>query len=142
MKDFASGARPVEELLVPSGEITVPIICDIELDRGSFRAAVNVLNTEGYIENLPRGGVVEVPATVDASGLHPLAVGCVPETLAAYVRVQFSIIELVTEAYRTGSRKLLLQALLLDPQVNSTTAAEKMLDEMLELQKEYLPEFS
>jgi alpha-galactosidase/6-phospho-beta-glucosidase family protein len=31
--------------------------------------------------------------------------------------------------------------LLLDPVVNSVVEAEKMLDEMLELQKEFLPEF-
>ena len=37
---------------------------------------------------------------------------------------------------------LLLQALLLDPCVNNLTAAEKMLDEMLELQSDFLPEFS
>lgn len=37
---------------------------------------------------------------------------------------------------------MLLQALLMDPCVNSITAAEKMLDEMLDLQSEFLPAFS
>ena len=79
---------------------------------------------------------------VDGSGIHPQRVGALPEPFAAYIRTQFSIIELVTEAYRTRSRKLLLQALLLDPLVNSITSAERMLDEMLELQREFLPVFS
>ncbi len=96
----------------------------------------------GYIENLPRDIVVEVPATVDAGGIHPLPVGAIPETYAAYMRTQFSIIKLVVEAYRTGSKRLLLQALLLDPCVNSITAAEKLLDEMLHLQKDFLPELA
>ena len=119
----------------------MPIICDIELDRVTRRPAVNVLNTDGYVENLSRRGVVEVPATVDASGIHPIRVGAVPEPFAAYLRMQFSIIELVTEAYRTRSRKVLLQALLLDPVVNSIIAAEKLLDDMLLLQEDYLPDF-
>jgi len=95
-----------------------------------------------YIENLPRDGVVEVPAVVDASGVHPQKVGALPEPFAALIRTQFSIIALLTEAYRTRSKRLLLQALLLDPTVHSVAAAEAMLDDMLALQKAYLPEFS
>jgi alpha-galactosidase/6-phospho-beta-glucosidase family protein len=53
-----------------------------------------------------------------------------------------SIQRLITEAYRTRSKKLLLQALLLDPVVNSVIEAEKLLDEMLELQQEFLPDFT
>ena len=140
--DYASGKLPLDErALGTSNELAVPIILDMALDRGSWRPAVNVLNTEGYIENLPRDGVVEIPALVDAAGIHPQHVGPLPEAFAAMIRTQFSIIHLVTEAYRTRSRKLLLQALLLDPVVNSITAAEKLLDEMLNLQSDFLPEF-
>lgn len=129
-------------VLWPSGEHTVPIITDIELNRGILRPAVNVLNRDGYIENLPRDVVVEIPATVDARGVHPLSVGPIPEPFAAFMRPHFTIHGLVTEAYRTRSRRLLLQALLLDPNVNSITRAERMLDEMLALQSEFLPTFT
>ena len=143
LEDYALGRRPLgQSVLRASSELTVPIICDIELDRGMRRPAVNVLNTGGYVENLPRGGVVEVPVTVDASGIHPIHVGALPEPFAAYIRTQLSIIELVTEAYRTRSRNCLLQALLLDPVVNNFAAAERLLDDMLILQKDFLPEFS
>jgi len=117
------------------------VICAVELDREERFDAVNVLNTEGYIENLPRTAVIEIPATADGDGLHPIAVGPLPEAPAAYIRTQLSIQRLITEAYRRKSKNLLLQALLLDPVVNSVVEAEKMLDEMLELQKEFLPEF-
>ena len=142
LADYADGKVPLDDqVLHTSNELAVPIILDIELNRGAWRPAVNVLNTEGYIENLPRDGVVEIPATVDASGIHPEKVGPLPEAFAAMIRTQFSIISLVTEAYRTRSRKFLLQALLLDPVVNSITAAERMLGEMLDLQSDFLPEF-
>jgi len=123
-----------------SGEIAIPVITDMELDRTTRHDAVNVLN-DGYIENLPSTAVVEVPATCDGKGLHPIAVGAIPEPPAAFMRTQLAIQRLVTEAYATNSKKLLLQALLLDPVVNSVTAAEKMLDEMLELQADFLPAF-
>ncbi len=143
LEEYATGKRPLDDAVLRlSDEITIPVICDIELDRGSWRHAVNVLNSGPYIDNLPTTGAIEIPAIVDGSGIHPQKVGSLPEPFAAFIRTQFSIVELVTEAYRTRSKRLLLQALLLDPVVNSITAAEKMLDYMLELQKEFLPRFS
>ena len=141
--EYAAGKGPVDDphVLRPSGESAVPVICDVALDRGGPHPAVNVLNDDGYVANLPRGAVVEVPGLADAAGLHPLHVGDVPETMAAIMRPQFTIHDLLTEAYRTGSRKLLLQALLLDPLVDSITRAEKMLDHMLALQSDFLPTF-
>jgi alpha-galactosidase len=140
---FATGQKELtEEFLCPSGELAVSIIGDIELKQNNFKPAVNVLNTEGYIENLPTTAVVEVPARVDASGVHPLHVGSISEPVAAYMRTHFAIHDLLTEAYRTRSRRLLLQALLLDPNVNSICRAEKMLDEMLEMQSDFLPTFA
>ena len=143
LTEYATGKRPADDPKITAGshELTVPIICDIELKRDSYRPAVNVLNREGYIENLPRHSAVEVPARVDAEGIHPLHVGALPESFAAFIRPQCTIHDLLTEAYRTGSRKLLLQALLLDPNVNSVRNAERMLDEMLNLQSEFLPRF-
>jgi len=144
LDEYAKGLRPMAdpEILRLSGELVVPVISDIEFDRNRLHAAVNVINRDGYIDNLPRSGVVEVPGIVNASGIHPQHVGSIPEIFAVYSRTQYAIHELLTEAYRTGSKRLLLQALLLDPVVNSITGAEKMLDEMLELQKDYLPSFS
>ena len=143
LDDYASSRCPAEqpEVLAPSGELAIPVICDIALNRGSFRPAVNVMNTEGYIENLPRDTVVEVPAHVDATGVHPLAVGALPEAFVALMRPHCTIHELITEAYHTRSRRLLLQALLLDPNVNSIQRAERLLDNMLRLQADFLPEF-
>lgn len=148
MEDYACGAAPVDAaLLRPSGELAVPVIADIELNRGTRRPAVNVLNTSGFVSNLPRDAAVEVPAYVDAEGIQPQYVGPVPETFATMMHAQFTIQRLLTQAFaaaeagRPGSRNLLLQALLLDPVVNSISEAEKLLDEMLALQKDYLPEF-
>ena len=139
--DYLYGRRvPDEQVLIPSGELAVPVIGDIILDRKRWRESVNVLNTEGYIENLARDACIEVPATVDAGGIHPEFVGKLPEGFAAQIRLQHSIQKLLLEAYQHKSKALLLQALLLDPVVDSALNARKFLDYMLELQSDYLPE--
>jgi alpha-galactosidase/6-phospho-beta-glucosidase family protein len=76
------------------------------------------------------------------SGIHPEKLPPIPEALLAFCRTQASIQKLVVEAYGQRSRNLLLQALLVDPIVNSVENAEKMLDHMLELQRDYLPAFT
>ena len=142
MEQYASGKLPLdEEALGESGELAIPIIRAIELDERLWADAVNVANTGGYVEELPPDAVVEVPAWVDGKGIHPQKIGPLPEGIAAFCRTQVSIQKLLVEAYRTRSRKVLLQALLVDPVVDSVGKAEAMLDEMLELQREYLPEF-
>jgi len=139
---FLMGEKPLDERLASrTEEIAIPIICDIEFDRNNHRPAVNVLNCGNYIENLPDDAVVEVPAIVNAKGIIPQEVGSLPEALAAFIRTQVSIQKLLIEAYRQRSKNLLLQALLLDPVVDSVSRAEKFLDEMLELQSEWLPRF-
>jgi len=139
---YASGELPLDEtFLKASGGFAIPIICDIEFDRRCYREAVNVVNN-GYISNLPAHAIVEVPATVDREGVHPHKVEPVPEPVAEMMRTQFAIHRLITEAFKTLSKNLLLQALVLDPVVDSVSAAASMLDDMLELQKDYLPAFS
>ena len=55
--------------------------------------------------------------------------------------LQVSIQKLIIESYRKRSKNLLLQALLLEPLVHHVGNAERMLDDMLELQSNYLPAF-
>jgi alpha-galactosidase/6-phospho-beta-glucosidase family protein len=57
------------------------------------------------------------------------------------VRHQQSIQRLVVKAYAEKSRKLLLQALLMDPASPPGAAGtERMMDTLLDLQAAYLPE--
>ena len=54
-------------------------------------------------------------------------------------RTQASIHKLLVEAYAEESRDKLLQAILLEPTVDSYRRAVAMLDEMLRLQHDILP---
>jgi alpha-galactosidase len=141
-RDALSGKTPLRgEDIRPSGELAIPVIADIALDRKRLREAVNLLNTDGFIENLDREGCIEVPAMVDGRGVHPDRVGRLPEGFAALVRQQQSIQRLVVKAFAEKSRKILLQALLMDPaSPPGATQTERMMDTLLELQAAYLPE--
>jgi alpha-galactosidase len=102
--------------------------------------AVNVPN-RGAIPNLPDDLVVEAPARADGSGLHPLRMAPLPEAIAALIRTQASIHQLTVEAYAEGSKDKLMQAVLLEPTVDSYRRAVDMVDEFLTLQRDLLPEF-
>lgn len=142
IEPYVDGAKPLDEWATrKSGELAIPIILGVELNRGNWECAVNVPNTGGYVANMEPDAIVEVPAIIDKRGVHPQMVGRLPEALAAFCNRQVSIQKMLVEAYAQRSRNLLLQTLLLDPLVDNVSRAEQMLDDMLELQKDYLPKF-
>jgi len=115
----------------------IPIVEGILSNSGHEELAVNVPN-QGLIENLPQGAVVEVPATVDAKGVHGTRLGRLPPGFAGLLNAQVAVNDLTVEAVLQGSRALALQALLVDPVVDDAAAAERALDTILSLQSDFL----
>jgi len=139
---YLRGEKPLAELAVASREIVVPVIVAHSFNRRTRFISGNVLNDGHYLPNVLPDGIVEVPIEVDADGFHPEGVPALPEGLAGLVRTQMAIQKLTVLAYKERSKNLLLQALLLEPAVDSISRAEGLIDDMLELQAEYLPEFT
>ncbi len=111
------------------------------LDNGNrYILSLNIPN-DGCIMNLKRDAIVEVPAIVGADRIYGLALGEMPAAIAALMELQLRIMDLVVEAAVTGDRKTALQALLIDPAIPSPAAAQKILDEMLKAEADYLPQF-
>ena len=79
---------------------------------------------------------------VDSGGIYPLSMGDLPQPLAAFCRRDIDQTELIVEAAVSGDRSLVLQAALLDPVAECVTQAEAMIDEMLRLNADYLPQFA
>jgi alpha-galactosidase len=141
LRAVASGEQPVDQYLdMPSGERALPIIAGVLGHTHQYELAVNVPNA-GLIPNLPEWAIVEVPAVVDATGVHGMPVGPLPEPIAAMCRTQIAVIDRMVEAAVHGDRDAALQALLLDPVVNSISQAEAILDEMLDVHRDFLPQF-
>ena len=103
---------------------------------------VNIRN-EGRIEGLPDDCCVEVPATVDAEGLHPRAVGAMPPQLTALNRTFLNVVELTVKAVLEGDRRHVYQAALLDPNTAATlTTAQtvEMCDELFAAHGSLIPD--
>ena len=97
-----------------------------------------VVHNRGTIQNLPYDCAVEVPIAVDGTGVYPLTIGELPEPLAGLLTSQAVVQKLSVEAAVHGSKEMALQALLVDPVVNSITAAESLLGELWEVNKPYI----
>jgi alpha-galactosidase len=118
-------------------ENVVPIIEGIATDSGYWEEAVNLPN-QGLIDDLPEWLAVEVPATVDAGGVHGVALGQLPAGFLGLLQNQVAVHNLTAEAVLTGSKEAALQALLVDPIVDQYHSTVELLDTMLELQSDYL----
>lgn len=90
--------------------------------------AVNLPN-DGKISNLPPTAIVEVPAVVGAAGITGLAVGPLPQAIAAVLTSRAQQQELTVQAALDGDRDLALQALSLDPLVPDPATARAILDD-------------
>ncbi|MDX6243462.1 MAG: 6-phospho-beta-glucosidase [Frankiales bacterium] len=94
------------------------------------------------IAGLPSDAVVEVPATVDAAGAHPLPVSPLAPELLGLVQAVTAYEVLTIEAARTGDRRVALRALLANPLVRQWEVAAPLLDAILEANRALLPRFS
>lgn len=109
-----------------------------------YQIGGNVLNTGHLISNLPEDAIVEVPCLVDGTGVHPCRVGALPVQLAAMNLTNISPQLLTIEAAYTRKREHVYQAAMLDPHTASELdidTIKKMVDELLEAHKDYLPEY-
>lgn len=104
----------------------------------------NVANTH-LITNLPENACVEVPVFVDRAGFHPVHVGPLPPQCLALNHVSVMVEEMAVEAALTGDPTLVFHAIAYDPltaAVLSLGEIRQMVNEMLEQNRDYLPQFT
>lgn len=146
--DVLAGKRSVTEkdpllgtsFVDPTWELAIPIIVDIEFDKNKEELAGNVPNTGYAISNLPEDAIIEVPLLVGADGIKPVPMGPLPEAHAGMCRLQTAIQNLLLEAYHKKSKNAFLQALMIDPYVDSLPRARAMMERMFAVQADVLPE--
>jgi alpha-galactosidase len=97
-----------------------------------------VVYNQHVIPNLPASAAVEVPLVADVTGIHPVSLGALPDPIARLMAVQVGVQQLAVEAAVHASKELALEALLVDPVVNSLTAARNLLDELWEANRPYI----
>ena len=118
-------------------ERVIPIIDAIIGDTKVEEAAVNVPNL-GFIDCLPDKIVVEVPAKLDKAGVHGIKLDHYPKGFGNLLNSQVGVIEMTTEAILKKSKHDAYLALLADPVVDNAINAEKLLNNMIGTQEEFL----
>ncbi|MCJ7749988.1 MAG: hypothetical protein MUQ65_02670, partial [Armatimonadetes bacterium] len=145
MREKAFSKEPLEddyfEKIAGEGEHEqcIDIIESIRQDKGEVFSA-NLPNG-GQVPNLPPEAVLEGPAVATAVGLKPIAQRPLPPGIAGTLATRLQYVETLVEAALEGSRTKFVQALVLDGWVSSIEMAEKLADELLAAQADYLPGF-
>ena len=132
-----AGAPPPADWLTPSGERGAAAIGGVLHNRKRLLES-GIVPNRGAIPNLAEDAAVEVPVLADAAGIHPVSLGPLPDGIAKLLAIQVNVQKLAVEAAVRASKEIALQALLIDPVVNSATAAVKLLDELWEVNRPYI----
>jgi 6-phospho-beta-glucosidase len=120
-------------------EVAVSSIKAIHHNREAWLPA-NVSNN-GTVRFLPDDAVIETMCAVNASGFHPLISSPPPTSVWGLVSAVKNYEQLAVEAAITGSRDTALLALMAHPLVRDYDIASALFPELLEANREYLPQF-
>lgn len=132
-----SGRESMGDWLTHSPERSVHVITGILHNKKQMIESGIVYN-KGIITNLPEDAAVEAPVILDAGGIHPVTIGTLPQGISKLCITQIGVQQMAVEAAVHASKELALQALLVDPVVNSIDAAKKILDDLWEINKPYI----
>jgi alpha-galactosidase len=133
-----------EPIELPSRSIEYGSYVIEALETGrTFRLNGNVING-GMITNLPPDCCAEGPIYVERTGLHKTVVGDLPPQCAALNLTNINWQRLTVEASLTGDVEHIVHACALDPLTGAVATLKeirKMASEMLETQRQWLPQF-
>ena len=106
-----------------------------------IRTGLNVPN-RGAIDGLRPDDIVEVSCRVDATGIHPIRAGRMPEAQSYLVQSVKHYERLTVEAVRRKSRDLAVEALVAHPLVMSYSRAEPLVANYLAAHAAYVGDWT
>ncbi len=95
----------------------------------------------GALPDLPDDAVVEIPATIDRDGAHPLPLAPLSPDMLGLVQAVKAYERLAIEAATGGDRTVALRALMANPLVSDYDIAAPLLEALLEANRAHLPRF-
>ncbi len=113
-------------------------------DNTLYKFNGNVRNF-GLIDNLPEGCCVEVPVLASKNGIEPIHVGPLPAHLAILNNISARCEELAVEAAIEGDPRKVFHSICFDPLTSAVLSLEEirtMVKELLEVNRDWLPQFS
>ena len=120
-------------------EQLMEIIDSIENDVQRVFSAI--LPNGRAVSNLPPYAAIEMMALANSRGLSQVLVNDFPDVLAAIINKYLAIIEITVDAALKGDRNLFIEAILMGGYISDRNSVEKMVDELIEIHKQYLPQF-
>ena len=101
---------------------------------------VNVPNN-GAVIGLEKDEVAEVNCIITSNGPLPITAGSIPTEARGIIQTLKAIERIVIDAAVSGDYGKMLVAMTINPLIADDRLAKKLLDEMLKVNKEYLPNF-
>jgi 6-phospho-beta-glucosidase len=135
--------EPPEELMLRGGAYYSTVATQLLNAHYNNLGETHVVNTAhaGAVKGWPQDWVLEMPCRVDRSGIHPLPAEPLPPVCYGLL-AQLKAYELLTvEAAVHGDRTAAYQALLAHPLGPKADQVQAVLEDMLETNRAYLPQF-
>ncbi|MBI6550280.1 6-phospho-beta-glucosidase [Xenorhabdus lircayensis] len=120
-------------------EVALELISAIHNNLGT-QLVVNTMN-RGAIYGLSDDAVIETNCIVDAQGARPMAFGRLPDSMLALTQQVKAFERLTIEAAVHGDRKAALLALVTHPLIADVALDSALLNEVLDINRLYLPQF-
>lgn len=99
-----------------------------------------ITENNGAIANIPNDAMVEVPCIVGKDGYEPISIGEIPTFQKGLMEQQLASEKLAVDAWEEGSYLKLWQSLSMNKTVPSVQIAKDILDDLIEVNKEFWPE--
>ncbi len=136
---YISGATPISQYTQDVGPDHATDIIESMVGNLGKPFYVNTAN-QGAVPNMGDDAFLELLCDLDMDGPVPRPVGDMPRGLLGQQQVILDTHELTAEAVAKGDYNLLRRAMLTDPIVNSISDADAILKELLEQEREVLPD--
>lgn len=99
-----------------------------------------ITENKGAIPNMPYDAMVEVPAYIGENGPEVITQNPIPLFYQGLMMQQLNSEKLIVEAWIEGSYEKALQAFTLNKTIPSMNVARQVLDDLIEVNKDYWPE--
>lgn len=101
-----------------------------------------IVENNGSISNFRDDAMVEVPCIVGKDSVEKISIGAIPNFQKGMMEQQVASEKLAVEAWVEGSYQKLWQSFTMSKMVPSQNVAKEILDDMIEVNKEFWPELS
>jgi 6-phospho-beta-glucosidase len=145
LREYAEPDRtePPDDLMKRGGAYYSTVATQLLNAHANDLGETHVVNVRhgGAVPGWPTDWVLEMPARVDAAGIHPLPAEPLPPVCFGLLAQVKSYELLTVEAAVHGDREVAYQALLAHPLGPSADQVQAVLDDLLETHREHLPRF-